>query len=260
MSNPTQIQTPTLTLYGALQSAFDHFNDKLFGGRLPPCILTLRSASRVFGYHHAGRFVAMDGKVIDEVGLNPGFFTLQPIESVLSTLVHEMVHHWQNHAGTPSPANPHNREWSDKMVSLGLQPSSTGLPGGKKTGRSMSDYILPGGLYLSACKELLATGFALPWMDRHAPSNPEKVEATQRALEAAGVAVAVTPAPIESLPTEVAGKPTVWEPPPKKPQTRFKFKCPTCETKAWAAADTDILCGVCHRPLAPIPVDGGADI
>ena len=77
----------------------------------------------------------------------------------MSTLVHEMTHHWQNHAGTPSPSNPHNKEWADKMVSMGLQPSHTGLPGGRKTGRSMSDYILPDGPFLSACRELLSGGF-----------------------------------------------------------------------------------------------------
>lgn len=243
------MSSPTLSLYTALQNAFDHFNKRLFGGQLPPCLITLRSASRVYGYHHADRFISLDGKLVDELGMHPGFFTLQPIEVVMATLLHEMVHHWQNHAGTPSPSNPHNLEWAEKMISLGLQPSHTGLPGGKKTGRSMSDYILPDGRFLRACGELLATGFTLPWMDRHAPVKPEAQAAHQRALEASGVKVEVTPAPMAALPAEVAGKPAVWEPPPKKPPTRFKFSCPTCETKAWAAADASILCGVCGTRL-----------
>lgn len=243
------MSSPTLTLYTALQRAFDHINDRLFGGRLPPCLITLRSATRVYGYHHAARFISPDGKLVDELGMHPGFFTLQPVESVLATLVHEMVHHWQNHAGAPSPANPHNREWADKMVSVGLQPSHTGLPGGKKTGRSMSDYILPDGPFLPACRDLLEQGFALPWMDRHAPAKPTSVAAHAAALEEAGVKIEMTPAPVTVLPEVVAGKPAVWEPPPKKPATRFKFSCPKCETKAWAAADAKILCGVCEVRL-----------
>ena len=243
------MNSPTLALYTTLQAAFDHFNERLFADRLPHCLLTLRSASRVYGYHHAGRFISPDGKVIDELGMQPGFFTLQPIEAVMSTLVHEMVHHWQNHAGTPSPSNPHNREWADKMVSLGLQPSNTGLPGGKKTGRSMSDYILPEGAFLPACRDLLAQGFALPWLDRHAPAKPEALVAHQRALETAGVTVEMSAAPMVSLPTEVAGKPSVWMPPPKKPPTRFRFNCPSCATSAWASGDARILCGVCNVPL-----------
>jgi hypothetical protein len=59
--------SPTLTLYTALQAAFDHFNARLFGARLPHCLLTLRSASRVYGYHHAGRFISPDGSVLDEL-------------------------------------------------------------------------------------------------------------------------------------------------------------------------------------------------
>ena len=37
------MSSPTLTLYTALQSAFDHFNERLFGGLLPPCLITLRA-------------------------------------------------------------------------------------------------------------------------------------------------------------------------------------------------------------------------
>jgi hypothetical protein len=239
------MNSPTLTLYAALQNAFDHFNECLFGGRLPPCLITLRSASRVYGYHHAGRFISPNGKLVDELGIHPGFFTLQPVEVVMATLVHEMVHHWQSHAGTPSPSNPHNREWSEKMISLGLQPSDTGLPGGKKTGRSMSDYILPDGLFLQACRELVAQEFALPWMDRHAPVRPQTQVEHQRALEAAGVLIEMSPVPVSGLPQVVAGEASVREPPPKQPPTRFKFRCAKCETTAWAAADASILCGIC---------------
>ena len=42
------MNSPSLTLYTAMQAAFDHFNTRLFGGRLPHCLLTLRSATRVY--------------------------------------------------------------------------------------------------------------------------------------------------------------------------------------------------------------------
>jgi hypothetical protein len=241
--------SPTLAFYTSLQAAFDHFNTQLFGGELPGCLITLRSASRVYGYHHTNRFISPHGQQLDELGLHPGFFTLRPIEAVLSTLVHEMVHHWQHHFGTPSKSNAHNKEWAQKMESLGLMPSHTGLPGGRKTGRSMSHYILPQGPYLTSCKQLLATGFQLPWLDRHAPAAPEQEIAHQQALKAAGIDLDITPPPSTTLPERIDGNPALVGPAPKRPNSRAKFLCPECGAKAWAAPGTAILCGICSVPM-----------
>ena len=176
----------------------------------------------------------------------------------MSTLVHEMVHHWQHFAGTPSPSNAHNRQWAEKMMSLGLHPSSTGLPGGKKTGRSVSHYIIADGPFVPACKDLLKHGFTLPWLDRHAPATPESQKAVQTALKDAGITTEMSPAPITQIPALSDGAPTVWSPPAKKEATRFKYACPKCQVKAWAAVNTLIVCGLCNETMtmdrvAPIP-------
>lgn len=238
--------SPTATFYAGLQAAFDHFNDHLFEGRLPPCLITLRSASRVYGYHHAHRFVSPNGEELDELGLHPGFFTLRPVEAVLSTLVHEMVHHWQQHSGSPSPSNPHNREWGSKMESLGLMPSSTGLPGGKRTGRTVSHYILPDGHFIGICRTLVDQGFKLLWLDRHAPINPVTLEAQQTALREAGLDIPLTPPPITTLPQQIDGKPTLFSPPPKRAPSKQKLTCPKCNTRAWVAPKTRIICAQCE--------------
>ncbi|MDO9012001.1 MAG: SprT-like domain-containing protein [Gallionella sp.] len=238
--------TPTSVFYAALQSAYDHFNIELFGGKLPHCLITLRSASRVYGYYHAGRFVSPAGEQIDEIGLHPGFFTLRPIESVLSTLVHEMIHHWQEHFGTPTQTNAHNQEWAKKMESLGLMPSGTGLPGGKKTGRSVSHHIIPDGVFLIACQKLVASGFAIPWLDRHLPAEPESQTIVAQVLKEAGIEYQASPAPIAQLPEEIQGKTAVYRPAPKKAPTREKLICPQCASKAWVSPETKIICGVCN--------------
>jgi hypothetical protein len=49
------------------------------------------------------------------------------------------------------------------MKEIGLQPSTTGAPGGKETGQSVTHYILPDGRYANAYNELEATGFLLHW-------------------------------------------------------------------------------------------------
>jgi hypothetical protein len=241
--------SPTIGFYTELQKAFDFFNETLFDGKLPQCLITLRSSNHAYGYHHSKRFVSPSGDFLDELGLHPGFFTVRPVEEVLSTLVHEMVHHWQGHFGSQTRSNPHNKEWGQKMKQIGLNPSNTELPGGKTTGRTMSHYIEPKGRFIEACRELVSSGFKLHWLDRHAPRVDVNIEARQQKLKAAGVEVEVTPAPVVDLPDQPNGETLLVLPPPKKDVTRVRYVCEKCNVKAWAQPETSILCGSCREEL-----------
>lgn len=247
--------SPSLQLYQNMQTAFDFFNQQLFANQLPPCLLTLRSNNRIHGYHHAGRFTSAAGEKIDELGLHPGFFTLLPIEVVLSTLVHEMVHHWQDNLGHPSKSNPHNSEWARKMESIGLMPSKTGLPGGEKTGQKMTHYIIPDGLFIKNCQQLLQTGFQLGLFDRHVPSLPSQTLMQQEALENAGIKLELSPAPVQSLPPELDGKPTVYIPVKKVADKKIKLVCVGCAAKAWVLEGTHIQCGNCAIEMKQNSID-----
>lgn len=46
---------------------------------------------------------------------------------ILSTLLHEMVHHWQYRFGTPGRRGYHNIEFAAKMLEVGLHASDTGM-------------------------------------------------------------------------------------------------------------------------------------
>ena len=246
--NSSADTSPSLAFYAQLQRAYDHFNARLFGGDLPSCLITLRSSGRQHGYHHSERFINAQGKTLDELALHPGQFTLRAPEEVLSTLVHEMVHHWQSHFGRPSRSNPHNREWGFKMLEVGLEPSSTGLPGGKQTGTTVSHYILPGGRYVTACRELLGEGFEIPWYDRHVPRATDAAQMRQK-LQKAGVAVPVSPAPMEVLTFLETGEKAVIEPAAPKPPTRMRYVCGLCGAQAWAAPTVALVCEPCGAPL-----------
>jgi len=244
--------TPTLQMYWQLQQAFDHFNVTLFDNQLPQCLITLRSSNRHKGYHHPNRFINAGGETLHEIGLNPGFFTLLPVEEALSTLVHEMVHHWQECVGRPTKSNHHNKEWVAKMESIGLIPSNTGLPGGEQTGRRVTHYIQPDGPFMTACRALIDHGFALPWYDRHVPTEPEHIAQTREALAAEGLAIASGPPPWEQIPepTETApgqdAPPRIYTPPERKPSPpRVKMTCPDCKAKAWTEPDNELICGLC---------------
>src|SRR5262249_39149237 len=80
---------------------------------------------------------------------------------IASTLVHEMVHVWQQQHGKPPSRGYHDKEWSAKMKTIGLQPSSSGTVGGKETGQRMSHYIVPDGPFAKASATLAASGWRL---------------------------------------------------------------------------------------------------
>lgn len=93
--------------------------------------------------------------------MNPVYFSIRTIKATLSTLVHEMVHQWQFHFGEHGRRGYHNKQWAARMERVGLMPSDTGEPGGRKVGQSMTHYIIAGGLFDMACDELLTGHFRL---------------------------------------------------------------------------------------------------
>ena len=137
---------PTKDQYDTLEKAFGFFNRELFSNELPRVLLTFSRRAFSSGFFASNTWKGLSEAPTHEISLNPN--TLKsPLIEVYSTLVHEQVHLWQHEFGKPSTNNYHNREWSEKMESIGLIPSKTGRPGGEKTGRPMSHYISSGGLY-----------------------------------------------------------------------------------------------------------------
>ncbi len=94
---------PTITEreYRAFQHAYQFFNGELFGKSLPQVLVTLQRHARAKGYFAPERFVGRVEKVTaHELALNPDVFTGRSDELILSTLVHQMVHVWQQSHGT----------------------------------------------------------------------------------------------------------------------------------------------------------------
>jgi len=153
--------------YSGLERAFTFFNKKLFDGNLPPVLITFRKHGRAFGYFGPNRYGQREGKeIVHELALNTDLFEGRSDEEILSTLAHESTHCWQHVFGHPSRNGYHNKEWGSAMKAIGLHPSDTGLPGGRETGQRMSHYIVKGGRFQVACRELLKSGFALHWQSR----------------------------------------------------------------------------------------------
>lgn len=198
----------TPTEYGGLQQAYDFFNEQLFSGTLPQLLLTFQRKPRTRGYFSPERFTGrIENGAVHELALNPDAFAGRSDEEVLSTLVHEMVHVWQQTNGTPPRRCYHDRQWANKMKEVGLQPSDTGEAGGKETGQTMTHYIMKDGAFAHSYAELQNRGFQLHWQ-----SQPE---ADDRAVA--------------------------------KRASKTKFTCPSCGQNAWAKADAQLICGECYE-------------
>ena len=214
---------PTQETYTEFQTAYDFFNGRLFNGELPPCLITLQRKNRAYGYFSPSRFGAIgDGTTTDEIAMNPCHFANRPAKETLSTLVHEMAHLWQEHFGNPPRRCYHDKEWAAKMDELGLTPSSTGEPGGKRTGQNMTHYIEEGGAFDVVCDDLLSTGFKLSWADR-ASDQDDAAKAKSK-----------------------SGK-------------RAKYTCPGCGLNAWAKAEAKLMCGECEVIMIAEASEEGED-
>lgn len=158
----TNYQTPTAETYTALERAFDHFNAALFKGTLTPVMFTLTRKRGAHGYFWAEQFANKDAYLgrTHEIALNPMTMD-RDIRSVLSTLVHEMVHLQQELHGTPSKGGHHNMEWAKMMMDIGLTPTDTGAEGGKMTGRKVTHMIDEGGPFDGAFADLMP--FDIPY-------------------------------------------------------------------------------------------------
>jgi hypothetical protein len=211
----SNIQTlkPTRETYDPLQLAYETFNRALFENTLPNCLITLQRRKRTYGYFCGDRFGRSDGTLTDEIALNPTHFRDRPVEEVLATLGHEMVHLWQHHFGKPGRGRYHNLEWAEKMKAIGLQPTSTGKEGGAEIGDVMAHMIVPDGAFDRTVKKMLAKGFVLSWTEQ-----PEKTVAGDE-LDADG------------------------DDQPSKSGKRVKYVCPQGDMKAWARHDAKLVCG-----------------
>jgi len=194
--------------YLDFQSTFDHLNAELFDGNLPQALITLQRHAKARGYFAPERFHARGGKErVHEIALNPDTFCDETDERILSTLAHEMAHLWQQVHGKPPRRCYHNKEWATKMKEIGLQPTTTGAPGGKETGQSVTHFVIRDGRYARAYAKLKAKGIRLKW------ASPAPMAAEAKA----------------------------------KAESKTKYTCPECGQNAWAKPDAALICGACFE-------------
>jgi len=157
---------PTEQAHKELELAFSFMNQSLFEGMLPECLITLQRHRGIHGLFSPHRFIREDATTVHEIAINPQTFAMATLREVLSILGHEMCHLWAHVTGVQGRRGYHSSGWADQMEKIGLMPSSTGKPGGKRTGEKVLHYIIPDGPFYVATSELIGTGFNITWLDR----------------------------------------------------------------------------------------------
>jgi len=163
--------TPTLQQFSAYQAAWEYFNRELFCGELKPCILNFRQYPNSYGIFGNDRWTN-GSETVHEISLSPDSLA-RPVIDTMSTLVHEMCHQWQQDHGDPPRRCYHDKEWASKMEAIGLQPSHTGSPGGKRTGQKMTHFIVEGGPFFAAY-QAMPEDIKLPWLSMIPPQEEKE--------------------------------------------------------------------------------------
>lgn len=240
---------PTLEIYLWLQEVAQHFNSTLFEGELPSVVFTLHRGKSSAGYFSPSRWRHRSGGLASEIAVNPAYFASQSLLSLFQTIGHEQCHLWQHVHGKPSRIGYHNTEWAEKMILIGLMPSSTGKPGGATTGQKITDYPISGGRFLEACAELARNKFELPWVDQgfKTPTIYRTINAAELSLEDDTVSklIATVGLLFPGLERHMSAGEDVRK-------LKIKYVCSSCGANVWGKSGLEIACRVCNRNFKPI--------
>lgn len=199
---------------GYLEKIYRQLNMDYFNGELEEPVITIQSTKGAYGHVTCGK--VWRSKDTNKYELNIGAGTLaRPIENVVSTILHEMVHiyHLMHNIQDTSRGNTyHNKKFKEKAESVGLIISHDKRHGWTIT--QPSD-----GLIWYICEQ----GWQEIYLNRG---------------ECCGISSGGgTPPEGEELPRM------------KKPSSTRKYVCPDCGQSVRATKDTLLICGYCTEVM-----------
>jgi predicted SprT family Zn-dependent metalloprotease len=227
----------TTVQFKTLDDLYKFYNEALFAGGLSECIVNMSRHNQSYGFFAANRWKTEEKgerKIVHEISLNPDYLD-RPFVEWHATFVHEMVHLWQEDFGHPSRAAYHNKEWGWKMEEIGLVPSATGEPGGKKTGQNMTHYINPEGAFMKAFNRLTQETLEALRL-KYLPAYPHPEPAKRRRRGTAGE---------ETEGTDEGGEESGREDTSEKYTSKKKYSCP-CGNNVWGKPELKIICAECE--------------
>lgn len=200
---------------GYLEKMYRQLNADKFNNELEEPIITIMSTPRSYGHVTCGK--VWKSKDAQRYELNIGAGTLdRPIESVVSTLLHEMVHIYnlQNDIKDCSRGNTyHNKKFKEKAESVGL----------------VIEYDSKIGWSITSPSESLIEYICVQGWEDILINRQEAIRIRTGGGKTAN-------GDSESAPT-------------KKPSSTRKYQCPHCGMSVRATRTVNILCGDCNEKM-----------
>ena len=244
-------------LVGELISIVNALNRELFTGSLPACDVILNRRARTFG---SVRIYSLDGILFGapQISMNSALMSIRTLRSTFATLTSLMC---EVNAFLDGRTNYRlrNKKAAEAMLRIGLVSSSTGRPGGKKTGYNISFYILKGGAFDRTFDRLSKSDKWITWSDLSTCTPPPHYKDFEVLTFSADGASDAEEQSLTDRATALGIPPILLASPTKSSHvclslpaksTKGTFVCPGCGLRCWAKrSSTNIHCAGCDRPL-----------
>lgn len=105
-----------------LEHGFDVLNEVYFNGELPPIVITIMSSPRSNGHFTINREWRVEDEHMNEINVSAEHLD-RPIENIMATLTHEMVHYYcqlNGIADTSQGYRYHNKKFKAEAEKRGL--------------------------------------------------------------------------------------------------------------------------------------------
>lgn len=186
---------------GYLNKIFDLLNREYFENTLSRPTITIQSTPKAYGHFslRADTWVSKNG-ASHEINIGAGTLA-RPIEEVVATLLHEMVHYWNFVNGIKDCSRGgtyHNKKFKASAEARGLVIEHSDKYGWTITSPSeeLLDFIIMNGLTDILINRNEATGFAITGTGTHSGTTkivPKKVSSTRKYIcKCCGMSVRAT--------------------------------------------------------------------
>lgn len=212
-------------VFGDFETIFDCTNKSFFEGKLTKPVMSFSRNPRLRGALLVGRYTSIEGGLAHGFVVNSEYCraigdegSIQLIGFLNAQLARQELGpvNKKGKRGTPGYVDG----WTRKvMLAMGLLPFAEGDKD-RQLGYGLSVAVEENGPLDLMCRELIVSGFRIRWHERPVASGNDDTDSDD--------------AP---------------EPPKPKKQTRARFECTDCGTKAWSSPKAALICSCNGRPL-----------